>query len=99
MNSGVMTALSSFLWSFCVVVLSGITTVLGGVVVGFLEAWAGSSVMSLTPEVPALREQPQALVLVLGRLHVAPGFGYSSACLHPCRDGLPLYQKCLKVGF
>jgi len=87
-----MTALSSFLWSFWVVVADWFTTVLAGVLLGFLEACAGSSVMSLAAEEPVLREQAQALVLLLGRLHVAPGSGYSLACLHPCRDRPPLRQ-------
>ena len=49
-----MTALSSFLWSFWVVVVDWFTTALAGVLVGFLEACAGSSVMSLAAEEPVL---------------------------------------------
>ena len=48
--------------------------------------------VSLAAEEPVLREQAQALVLFLGRLYVAPGSGYSLACLHPCRDRPPLRQ-------
>lgn len=65
----------------------------GRVLVGFFEECAGSSVMSLAAEEPVLREQAQALVLVLERLTSLPVLAIPWPVCTPAGTGLR-FAKC-----